>query len=70
MTAELEQFTILDDAVASNVSVYQKIAENVDIKQSVFDVKVFLHENINLESKSNDPDVVDIIVSAVLGRIR
>jgi hypothetical protein len=36
----------------------------------VFDVTIVLYDNIDPEAKSGDPDVVDISVSAVLGRIR
>jgi hypothetical protein len=60
----------MDDAGISNASLYHKIAENVDVSLGVFDVKVILHDNIDPATKSNDPEVVDIFVSAILGRIR
>ena len=46
------------------------IAENADISQGVFDLKVILYDFVDPESKSNDPDVVDIVVTAALKRIR
>ena len=46
------------------------IAENADISQGVFDLTVTLNDFVDPESKSNDPDVVDIVVTAALKRIR
>ena len=65
----LEQFEIMDDVGSLNNTVYRKIAENVDIKQGVFDVKVIIY-NVDPTEKSTDTEVVDILVAATLGRIR
>ena len=67
VTAKLEQFEIMDDAGAANDTLYRKIAENVNVKQGLFDVKIVMYDNVDLTS---DPDIVDIAVSATLGRIR
>ena len=70
VTAKLEQFEIMDDAGAANDTLYRKIAENVNVKQGLFDVKIVMYDNVDLTAKSSDPDIVDIAVSATLGRIR
>ena len=69
LNAMLEQFEIMDDVGSLNNTVYRKIAENVDIKQGVFDVKVVIY-NVDPTEKSTDTEVVDILVAASLGRIR
>ena len=66
----LEQFEILDDVGSVNNTVYRKIAENVDVKQGVFDVRVVLYDNVDPTIKSSDAEIVDILVAATLGQIR
>ena len=70
VTAKLSNFEVMDDAGIAKGTLYQKIAENLDVKTGVFDVRVVLYDNIDPEIKFSDPDVVDILVVARLGRIK
>lgn len=70
ITAKLVNFEIMD---ACNLgsdrekTYYEKIAENCDDK--VFDASVTLYE-VTSEAKANNPDVIDVLVEAQMGRVK
>ncbi|TRY69082.1 hypothetical protein TCAL_09656 [Tigriopus californicus] len=70
ITAKLVNFEVMDACnLGSDRSktIYEKIAENLDDK--VFDASVTIYE-VSPEAKANNPDVIDVLVEAQMGRVK